>query len=625
MTRRRCPLATLLSVVSCFVGCTLVHAGSLYIDPLYGYSKTADIQYGTGATTGAPFNLLLDVYQPVDIGLGRVQSNRPAVVIQDGGAWTSGEKDNGRVVTPAIYLAQRGYTVFIADYRQVGDSAVSGPGPWQNLNISGNGSTMGGLVSIYPSKNVIRAAIEDFATAMTYVRSNATTYGINPNLIAAAGGSAGAVDVLDLQYNNNPVNPAYAAQAVLSLVGTMYGDWDRVQAGGPPLFMLNNALDPVIWYGPDVSPNLHNRLLSTGIYFEQWMQEPNLTDHNVHYEQHPTANPVSPFMTQWIGDTSKDVLERMRDFLANHFNSGPVEIAATPVISVTSIDSQTVWNVDKFGVSTAVATPANGLLGPVGATHDAAGNLYVSDFLQGKIYKINTTDQVSTFAANAGTLTPTGLTVDGSGHVLVDNYLLSKVNSLDSSGNATLLADAAKGISEPFATAVNTATGDIYVANVATKQIIKIDSSGNASVFADAGDGLLTPVSLAVNAAGEVFVGDALLSKVFKFTPAGVGSVFADLADGVVTPTGLDIDAAGKLYVANYLGNNVLQFAPDGVGSVYAIMNRPFGVSAVTSPLPLGPSFAPVPEPATWALAVCGFAVLLLFYRVESSKRRTAT
>lgn len=600
------------------VGITSAHAGSLYIDPLYGYAKTADIQYGTGATTGAPFNLLLDVYQPVDIGLGRVQPNRPAVVIQDGGAWTSGEKDNGRVVTPAIYLAQRGYTVFIADYRQVGDSAVSGPGPWQNLDISGNGSTMGGIVSIYPSKNVIRAAVEDFATAISYVRTNATTYGINPNLIAAAGGSAGAVDVLDLQYNNNPVDASYRAQAVLALVGTMYGDWDKVQAGGPPLFMLNNALDPVIWYGPDVSPNLHNRLLSTGIYFEQWMQEPNLIDHNVHYEQHPTANPVSPYMTQWIGDTSKDVLERMADFLANKLNDGPVEIAATPVISVTSVDSNSVWNVDKFGVPTAVAGAADGLLGPVGATHDAAGNLYVSDFLQGKIYKIDVTDQVSTFAANAGTLTPAGLAVDNNGHVIVDNYLLNKVSSLDSAGNPTLVADVADGISEPFATAVDPNTGDIYVANVATRQIIRIDSAGIATVFADASDGLLTPASLAVNSAGELFVGDALLSKIFKFSPAGAGSVFADLSDGVVTPTGLDIDAAGKLYVANYLANNVLQFTPDGVGGVFTSMNRPFGISAVSSPAPIGGSSTPVPEPAAWLLAVCGMATALVWRRANS-------
>lgn len=296
-------------------------AGQLYLDQLYGYSKTSDIVFGVGQTNNGPMQLLLDVYQPVDIGLAQVQHNRPAVVLQDGGAWTSGEKDNGRVVTPAIYLAQRGYTVFIADYRQVGDSPVSGPGPWQNLSISGNGSTMGGIVSLYPSKNVIRAGIEDFATAMTYVRNNAALYDIDPNRIGAGGGSAGAVNVLDLQYNGNTAGASYRAQAVVALLGTMYGDWNKVVPGGPPLFMWNNALDPVIWYDPDVDPNLHNRLIQTGIYFEQWMEYPDLIDHNVHYEQYPSPDPNNPWLVGY--DNSKLILDRMVDFLAYQLAGGP--------------------------------------------------------------------------------------------------------------------------------------------------------------------------------------------------------------------------------------------------------------------------------------------------------------
>lgn len=581
----------------------------LYLDPLYGYTKTADVLYGIGNTNSGGMNLLLDVYQPKDIGLAPVQANRPAVVIQDGGAWTSGEKDNGRVVTPAIYLAQRGYTVFIADYRQVGDGAISGPGPWQNLNFSGNGSGMGGLVKIYPGANIIRAGIEDFATAISFVRNNASTYGINPDLIAAAGGSAGAVNVMDLQYNNNPVNASYRAQAVVALVGTMYGDWDRVQPGGPPLFLLNNALDPVIWYGPDVEPNLHNRLQQTGIYYEQWMQDPDITDHNVHYDQHPLADTNDPWLADKYGDTSKDVLERMADFLAYHFAGGPVEIPQGPVVSVTSLEDQTVWNLDIYGHATAAATSAQGLFSPLGAAHDAGGNLLVGDFWQGKIYKVDSANQVATFASGAGVTTPTGLAVDGAGNVLVGNYLADQVHALDSSGSPTLLADGTQLIDQPFATAVDPLSGATYVANLAANQIIKIDSLGQASVFADASDGLFTPLSLAVDAAGNVFVGDGLLSKIFKFTPSGAGSVFADTADGLLTPTGLTFDDAGTLYVANYLGDNVLKFNSAGVGSVFSTVHRPFGISAVPSSASLS-GFSAVPEPGALGLALCACAML---------------
>lgn len=591
-------------------GSTVGSAAQLYLDPIYGYAKTSDVVFGTGATNSGGMPLLLDVYQPTDIGLGRVRPNRPAVILQDGGAWTSGEKDNGRVVTPAVYLAQRGYTVFIADYRQVGDGAISGPGPWQNLEFSGNGSGMGGLVKIYPGANIIRAGIEDFATAISFVRTNAASFGINPNLIAAGGGSAGAVNVMDLQYNNNPVDPAYRAQAVVSLVGTMYGDWDKVQAGGPPLYLWNNALDPVIWYGPDVEPNLHTRLQEKGIYYEQWMMDPDITDHNVHYEQFPTADPNCPWLVDKIGDTSRDALGRIADFLAYQFAGGPVEVPLPPVLSVTSIENRTAWDIDRHGVATAIATASQGLFGPIGAAHDAAGNLFVSDFLLGKVWKVDPFQNVTTFASGAGTATPAGLDFNGAGQLVVDNYLTSQLHSLNGAGAATQLADGGD-VSQPLDTAVDPITGAIYVAQPGTSQVIKLDAMGNASVFADLGDGLLAPVSLAVSASGEVFVGDALLSKIFKFSPAGAGSVFADAADGVVTPTGLDFDAADNLLVANYLGNNVLKFTSAGAGSVFSTLDRPFGISVVpgasVSSLATGAS---VPEPSTWCLAWAGLVAL---------------
>ncbi|MGE0534924.1 MAG: PEP-CTERM sorting domain-containing protein [Pirellulales bacterium] len=312
-------------------------AGLLYIDPLYGYQKTSDVQFGVGKLTGSKtMPLLMDVYQPTNIGKGAVQTNRPAVVIQDGGAWVSGEKDNGRVVQAATYLAQRGYTVFIADYRQVGDSpAAPGPGPWNSLNPGGNSSLLGLGLIIFPSYNVVRNGIEDFAAAITHVRQNAALYGIDPNHIAGAGGSAGGINLLDLQYNGDTTAASYRTQANVALVASMMGDWDKVVAGGAPLFMLNNALDPLIHYTSDVEPNLHNRLEQVGIYHEQWMQYPNITDHNMHYDQYPLADTGNPYMTASYGDSSKLVMERVADFLAYHFTAtGPINIVVPEPASV---------------------------------------------------------------------------------------------------------------------------------------------------------------------------------------------------------------------------------------------------------------------------------------------------
>lgn len=209
MSRRN--LASAVCAGMALLAAAPASAGLLFIDPIYGYQETENIVYGTGKLTGGKtMPLLMDVYQPVDIGKGKVQSNRPAVVIQDGGAWTSGDKGNGRVVTVAQYFAKRGYTVFVGDYRQVGDSpATAGPGPWNAIDPASNGSILGFLTAIYPSVNVVRVGIEDFAAAIMHVRNNAALYGIDPNHIAGAGGSAGGINLLDLQYIGN-VGPALA-------------------------------------------------------------------------------------------------------------------------------------------------------------------------------------------------------------------------------------------------------------------------------------------------------------------------------------------------------------------------------------------------------------------------------
>ncbi len=314
--------AVALSIVS------PAHAGLLYMEPLYGFHETENIQFATGKLTTGTMPLLMDVYQPTNIGKAQVQTNRPAVVIQDGGAWTSGDKDNGRVTTVAEFLAQRGYTVFIANYRQVNDSpAKADAGPWNSLSFSSNGSALGFGTTVYPGANVVRVAIQDFASAITFVRNHAADYGIDAGHIAGVGGSAGAIDLLDLQYNGDTTAASYRTQANISAVGSMMGDWNKVVAGGAPLLLWNNALDPLIFYNNDVEPNLHHQLQAKGIYYEQWMETPNATDHNVHYDQYPLADTNDPYLAGKYGDASELILDRMRDFLAYHFTpTGPVQV-----------------------------------------------------------------------------------------------------------------------------------------------------------------------------------------------------------------------------------------------------------------------------------------------------------
>jgi hypothetical protein len=315
------------------------NAALVYIDPIYGVQVTKNVQYGLGAiqdgskTKFVP--LYADIYQPVDIGLGQVLPNRPGLVLQDGGAWSSADKNRERITTPAIYTAQRGYTVVVTDYRQSapavdipllgideeGGDVTSVVGQTKFGNQPYNGLTTGFIYGIFPGINAIRSGVEDFAVAMDWTRTNAAALGIDPTRIGLAGGSAGGIDGLLLQYNNNnvpnngltTVNPAYAAQAVVALVSTMDGNHGKIQAGGPPVFLLNNKSDAIVpWSQP-----MLDRFNSVGIYTEAWFQKADLLSHGVDFEYEPP------------GSGGRDVLELMRDFLATKLAGGPV-VAVIP-------------------------------------------------------------------------------------------------------------------------------------------------------------------------------------------------------------------------------------------------------------------------------------------------------
>lgn len=300
-------------------------AGIVYYDELFGYTKTT-VQYGTGiANNGKVIPLLADVYQPVDIGLAPVPENRPAIVIQDGGSWVSANRTAGRVTYPAIYSAQRGYTVVVTDYRQGAQPFIGlGPaGPHHPVTVGQTqfgtapyaGITTGFIYSAYPGINAIRAGIEDFALGIDWTRTNAAALGINPNKIAIAGGSAGGIDALLLQYNNNSfdnnglttVDPRWAAQAVIALVSTMDGNHGKIQAGGPPVFLLNNTADFLVPW----SPGMSQRFVDVGIYREQWYQPTDALYHNVEWDKpiSSVAAPIGSFVPEGL------LVEKMRDFL----------------------------------------------------------------------------------------------------------------------------------------------------------------------------------------------------------------------------------------------------------------------------------------------------------------------
>ena len=107
------------------------------------------------STDQADLNLF--VYKPVDFDKSQTYS---CIVFFHGGGWNSG--DYKQFERQSIYFASRGMVAFSVEYRirnKHGTSPID--------------------------------AMEDAKSAIRFIRSNAKLFSVNPNLIAAAGGSAG--------------------------------------------------------------------------------------------------------------------------------------------------------------------------------------------------------------------------------------------------------------------------------------------------------------------------------------------------------------------------------------------------------------------------------------------------
>lgn len=140
--------------------------------------------------------LQLDLYLPADAAQ---RAPAAAVVLVHGGGWRSGERDN--LAPMAVRLAERGIAAATVSYR-LADEAK------------------------YP------AAIHDVKAAVRFVRANAAAYGIDPDRIAVAGGSAGGQiaslvgvtsgvtsGVASFDPDSGPGKASSAVQAIINIDG----------------------------------------------------------------------------------------------------------------------------------------------------------------------------------------------------------------------------------------------------------------------------------------------------------------------------------------------------------------------------------------------------------------------
>jgi streptogramin lyase len=225
------------------------------------------------------------------------------------------------------------------------------------------------------------------------------------------------------------------------------------------------------------------------------------------------------------------------------------------------------------------SAPGGGFDYPEGAAVDSSGNVYIADWGNGAVKKIQPgcTASSCVTALGGGFSTPSGVAVDGDGNIYVadsgNNAVKEMPPSCASSSCVTALGS---GFSGPSGVAVD-GSGNVYVAdwgNSAVKEMLpdctaSSYNSGNCTITT-LGGGFGSPSGVAVDGSGNVYVADSGNSAVKEMSPGcntfsynnGTCTI-TTLGGGFSQPSGAMVDGGGNVYVADW-GNSAVKEMPPG-------------------------------------------------------------
>jgi sugar lactone lactonase YvrE len=253
-----------------------------------------------------------------------------------------------------------------------------------------------------------------------------------------------------------------------------------------------------------------------------------------------------------------------------------------------------------FPVDGSPATSAR-LDNPFGVAVDGQGNVYISDWANYRVYKVNPGGIIARFAGtgvlgfsgdggpatSARLYAPAGLAVDGQGNVYIADAGNNRVRKVSPGGTITTFAGNGKqgfsGDGGPATSATMTSPervatdskGNVYIAVNYNYRVRKVSRGGTITTFAGGGSsvgdggpatsaGLRDPRGVAVDGQGNVYIADFSDHRVRKVSPGGTITTFAGTGTGGFSgdggpatsarlngPDGLAVDGQGNVYIGD--------------------------------------------------------------------------
>ena len=233
---------------------------------------------------------------------------------------------------------------------------------------------------------------------------------------------------------------------------------------------------------------------------------------------------------------------------------------------------------------------------------DSSGNLYITDYRNNRIRKVNTSGIITTVAGTgvggysgdggssikAMLNRPAGIVVDSSGNLYIADARNHRIRKVDTSGTITTIAGTgeegfsgdggpatAARLDSPTDLAVDS-PGNLYIADNGNHRIRRVDTSGTITSVAGtgvegySGDGnkavearLHYPSDVEVDTSGNLYINDSHNERIRRVDTSGTITTVAGTGEegfsgdggpavqARLDPTSVSIDGAGNLYIGH--------------------------------------------------------------------------